>query len=91
MEGGRKEGSEGRGGGRETGLGSAPAQTLPSMMWNGKGGFFFTHKGDHFTIKLFTVFGVAAKSLTAAATRACRGCISIVGLFLAAFAQIFAW
>lgn len=35
------EGSELRG---ETWLGSGPAQTLPSMMWNGTGGFCFTHK-----------------------------------------------
>lgn len=35
------EGSELRG---ETLLGCGPAQTLPSMMWNGTGGFCFTHK-----------------------------------------------
>ena len=38
--GGRKEV---RGAGK-TWLGSAPAQTLPPMMWNGKAGFYFRHK-----------------------------------------------
>lgn len=38
----REEGSEGRG---KTWLGSTPAQTLPTMMWNEKWGLYFTHKG----------------------------------------------
>lgn len=72
---GGEEGNEGRG---KTWLGSSPAQTLPSMMWNGKGGFYFTHKYIIFTIKLFTVFGIAAKSFTDAAAEACKECTLIL-------------
>lgn len=52
-------------------FGSSPAQTLLSMMY----------KKAHFTIKLFTMFRIAAKWLTAAAATACYGYITIFGYF----------
>lgn len=88
MEGGRKEV---RVEGGETGLGSAPAQTLPSMMWNGKGGFYFTHKRRSFHHQ--TVYCLRSRGQI---TRSCYNS-SLPRMhfnrrvFLAAFAQILAW
>lgn len=87
-EGRREEGNEGR---RETWLGSTPAQALPSMMWNGKGRFYFMHKEIILPSNCLLSSGIAAKLLTAAAARACYGCASIFGYFYFVFAQIFAW